>query len=383
MNPEIEKLYHSELDLKGFGKMLKDPSYCYKFYWLEAVTGLIVKEKTDASFEEVITEMIVNAWYSVTEYHIHLSGMQYGCSEPRDNLERSVIRLQQLTHYISDTDDELIRQAVKEHKDDRVLKKCMTALTDMVPFRALSGFTSQSMDMSKGRAFEYLNSLHDSGHLLPYTFSEEKGLKRKVYFTPAWCEMIRDHAVSILGWIEDEKVRWLQNCNPDMPGLIYKLNRNRSAARKLTHVRHLWDGVMERTEVRDVFTGRVLNDEYDVDHFIPWSFVMNDELWNLSPMDASLNSSKSNRLPKWDTFFSSFADSQYTMYRLSETDEEIHRLFTKCSQDNLHSLWAVQELYRPSREKDEFVNILEKNMKPVYEAARRQGYDIWNTENMR
>ncbi|MFR9100682.1 MAG: hypothetical protein ACLVI9_14025 [Anaerostipes hadrus] len=25
---------------------------------------------------------------------------------------------------------------------------------------------------------------------------------------------------------------------------------------------------------------------------------MNDELWNLMPMDASLNSSKSNRLPK-------------------------------------------------------------------------------------
>ena len=34
---------------------------------------------------------------------------------------------------------------------------------------------------------------------------------------------------------------------------------------------------------------------------------MNDELWNLMPMDASLNSSKSNRLPKWNPFFQNFA----------------------------------------------------------------------------
>ncbi|MFR7631082.1 MAG: HNH endonuclease signature motif containing protein [Lachnospira eligens] len=29
-----------------------------------------------------------------------------------------------------------------------------------------------------------------------------------------------------------------------------------------------------------------------MDHFIPWSFVMNDELWNLMPMDSSLFSKK-------------------------------------------------------------------------------------------
>lgn len=48
---------------------------------------------------------------------------------------------------------------------------------------------------------------------------------------------------------------------------------------------------------------------------IRWEMiVMNDELWNLMPMDSSLNSSKSNRLPKWDPFFSRFADNQYVMY---------------------------------------------------------------------
>ena len=38
-------------------------------------------------------------------------------------------------------------------------------------------------------------------------------------------------------------------------------------------------------EIRDVFTGQQVKEkQYDVDHFIPWSFVMNDELWNLMPV---------------------------------------------------------------------------------------------------
>ena len=45
--------------------------------------------------------------------------------------------------------------------------------------------------------------------------------------------------------------------------------------------------------------------------------------------------------------------------------------------DNLHSIWANQELYRKGNSDTEFYGILEKNMRPVYDSARRQGYDVW------
>ena len=109
-----------------------------------------------------------------------------------------------------------------------------------------------------------------------------------------------------------------------------------------------------------------------------WSFVMNDELWNLMPMDSSLNSSKSNKLPKWDPFFLVFAENQYSMYTLIHEREALHKRFEACYKDNLHSIWAGQELYRPGNTKEEFYNILQKNMQPVYDSARRQGYEIWN-----
>lgn len=88
-----------------------------------------------------------------------------------------------------------------------------------------------------------------------------------------------------------------------------------------------------------MFTGNPIDaNKYDVDHFIPWSFVMNDELWNLMPMDSSLNSSKSNKLPRWNPYFSTFAGNQYNMYCLIYEKDEIHRLFEACYRDNLHSI---------------------------------------------
>ena len=39
-NLTIKGKYHNTLDIQGFSQMLKDPSYCYKFYWLEAIVAI-------------------------------------------------------------------------------------------------------------------------------------------------------------------------------------------------------------------------------------------------------------------------------------------------------------------------------------------------------
>ena len=72
----IDGKYYNTLDIEGFSHMMKDPSYCYKFYWLEAIVQLIAVGVQETTFDAVINEMICNAWYSVREFHIHLSGIQ-------------------------------------------------------------------------------------------------------------------------------------------------------------------------------------------------------------------------------------------------------------------------------------------------------------------
>ena len=374
--------YANTLDMEGFSLMMKDPSYCYKFYWLEAIVQLVSRGITETTFDEIINEMICNAWYSVREFHVHLSGLPAD-GVIRDALERAVLRLTELSSVPANASKEEIRNAISEFNRDAQLKSAKEQLTNMVPYRALAGFFAKSGTVavweSTKRMVAYIEMINREVATLPYTLGISSKLKREVHLNPVWVQMIQDNTVSILGWIQYEKVRWLQNNNPEVPGLVYKLAPMDEKMRKLGNVRKLWEGILELAEVRDVFTDEpVVAKKDDVDHFIPWSFVMNDELWNLSPMDSSLNGQKSNKLPKWEPFFERFAKNQHLMYEYIHELPGIHKLFEACYRDNLHSIWAGQELYRAGNSKEEFYGILQKNMRPVYDSARRQGYEVWN-----
>jgi hypothetical protein len=375
----IEGDYYNHLDIEGFSLMMKNPSYCYKFYWLEAIVHLISEGVTETTFDEIINEMIADAWYSVLEFHIHLSGIVLG--EVKDGLERAVQKLSDISELPPNASKLEIKNAIKQHDAELVKEK--EQLTNMVPYRALAGFFDkfdESADWESTRRMVAYIERVNKVNLLPYTLGTGSKLKKEVYFNPDWVRMIQDNTVSILGWIQFEKVKWLQNNNPEVPGLVYKLAPMDEKMRKLNAVRKLWDAVLDLKQITDVFTNETIDPKkYDVDHFIPWSFVMNDELWNLMPMDSSLNSSKSNKLPAWDPFFKSFSQNQYRLYALIHDDNypTMHRRFEACYKDNLHSIWANQELYRPGNTSEEFGNILEKNMRPVYDSARRQGYEMW------
>ncbi len=375
----IDWKYYNSLDIEGFSQMMKDPSYCYKFYWLEAIVCLISENVLETTLDEIIDEMIANAWYSVREFHIHLSGMQSD-GNVRDGLERAILYLSELSQLSAHASKVEIKNEIRKYNTE--LKQYKEQLTHMVPYRALSGFFRKNTEAADWKSIvrltAYIQYVDQSITPLPYTFGNGSKLKKEVYFHPSWVRMIQDHTVSILGWIQYEKVKWLQNNNPEVPGLIYKLAPMDEKMRKLNKVRKLWEGILAFREIRDVFTDALVPPkEYDVDHFIPWSFVMNDELWNLMPMDSSLNSAKSNKLPKWEPFFDRFAVNQYILYESIHQNEKICGLFHDCYKDNLHSIWAGRELYRRGNAREEFYHILLKNMRPVYDSARRQGYEIW------
>ena len=57
----IDASYYNTLDIGSFALMLKDPSYCYKFYWLEAIVRLICAGVRETTFNDIIDEMICSA----------------------------------------------------------------------------------------------------------------------------------------------------------------------------------------------------------------------------------------------------------------------------------------------------------------------------------
>lgn len=382
---QIHGTYQNDLYLEGFAQMMKDPSYCYKFYWLEAIVILISEGKTEATFSEIIDEMIARAWYTVEEYYVHLSGIGAD-GEIRDGLERAVSKLKAITNLPGNASRAQVKAELIKHADE--LRSEKMQLTHMVPYRALAGFFEKDLKAddwnSTVRVMEYAREMNKR-KILPYIFTQGTGLQRKVAFNNLWIRMIQDNTVTILGWVQYEKLKWLQKNNPDVRSIVHKLESidDNKKIRKLSQVHKLWDAVLDLGPIKDVFTDKQITRDfdYDVDHFIPWSFMMNDELWNLMPMDGNLNSTKNNLLPKWDPFFKRFANNQYRLYELIYEKEQIHKLFNECEKDNLHSLWAIRELYRPGHNENEFITILDTNMTAEYKSARLQGYSIWDYDN--
>ena len=50
----IDGKYYNALDIEAFSLMMKDPSYCYKFYWLETIVQLISEDISEV--RDVFTE---------------------------------------------------------------------------------------------------------------------------------------------------------------------------------------------------------------------------------------------------------------------------------------------------------------------------------------
>lgn len=315
-------------------------------------------------------------------YHLHLGPTIRGKSE---NFLEHAIR-------ILETDPVLPRPCSKQdlldaiRRNSRELRIDKNGLAINVPYRLLSSFLNELAGTSRlwyqrRQMIQYLlqvNEKNDSP--LPYIIIDGPGLEKKVRLNPHWRQLIFDNYPVIRSWIQLKKVCFLQDSNPGVPGIIYKLAEHEAGARKLNNARQLWKTVAEISNrpVRDIYTDRLLaGNQFDLDHFIPWSYITNDELWNLTPMYARLNSSKSNKLPEWESYFSSLAANQYFLYEMIFSREMVRRQFEKCRRDNLNAIWAAETLYVEGNNEERFRNILEHNMKPLYESARLQGYELW------
>lgn len=370
--------YKNDLNIDSFIHMLDDTTECYKFYWLDALLKLFSLGKTEIVFDDLINQMIADAWYSVVEYHLHL-GPKNASGKIMNSLERAVIKLSQLTNIPNDADRDTIILAVKEN--DRELHGEKDQLTKNVPYRMLSPFMHEVKGNDriwdqKKRLIAYIEQLNKK-ECIPYQITNGAGLKKRVVINEEWQDFFMDNFVTISGWIEVKKVRYLQGRNPGVPGIIYKLVPENNKQRKLRYVRNLWNTIIETKPVYDIYSEKLLGlNDFDIDHFVPWSFVANDELWNLLPMDSSLNSSKSNNLPQWK-YFELFAKNQYMMYESAKSSEKIMDKFKKCQRDNLVMQWSMEELYIAENDREAFIKVLEEKLHPVYDSARIQGYEIW------
>lgn len=363
--------YSSDLQTEYLSRLFDNKSECYKLFWFQALLGKITEDKDVITYEELVNEMIADSWYMVTEYHLNLG--------PKDNLEAAVKYLSQLSGIKSSEKKDKILDFLARCQDKEFLR-LKKVLIDNVPYRLQAPFLpdikGREWDCSKEELAQKINR----EKRLLYYFDKIQGLQTTVRINTEWKNYFIRNQEILRGWIQYNMITYLQKRNPSVPGISDKLYPPQM--RNLDKVKKFWKMRLEICPVNDIYGNiNITKDNISIDHFVPWSYVAHDEMWNLHPTTSNINSSKNNSLPAWDKYFPLLSQQEYESYQLIGKYDRLHDEFEKCAKAHLNSDDVRFRLYRDGQSLEEFQNELSSIIYPVYCSAKNCGFEEWVYQN--
>ena len=331
----------------------------YKFYWFIGILDLLVKEgKTRMDVWDIMIEMVAGAWYPVCYFHL-----SFGQSE---SLSDAIMLLQKARHIPVSISPRELTGWLHDNLDDPFVTDTLCFLMNNVPYRFLSPWINEKNDKEMMRRSQSL----ENDCLYRLTRDERT---MWVDLNAKWLDYLRSNYYVLRDYAYWNLTLFLQVRNPNVPNIPYKLIKP-EARNALSRQRHYWDFVISHApDMRCIYTGRPLTvGPYDLDHFIPWSFVTHDLVWNLIPADPGVNSSKSNRLPSLDIFLPRLAAMQQHAVRIS-----LREGYTKNILEDYLSLGcSLQEL--ADMDSGRLLECFRRICQPLVQIARNTGFAMWD-----
>ena len=238
--------------------------------------------------------MISNAWYTVNYFHVSFG--------KQDKLQRAIELVKDFESLTVDAARDIIFKRLSATNNAMSLRE-LRYFDNQVPHWFLSPWFPK-MDKTE----IYYASQYFENQCL-YSLKEEN-----IVINANWITYLLANAKLLKDFCYWNLALFLQAKNPNVPGIPGKLVKP-AIRNSLTNQRiNYWDIVLrELGSIECIYTGKRLTPgDYAVEHFIPYSFVTHDLIWNLIPADMSFNSSKSDKLPSLNRYFNPFFAIQKT-----------------------------------------------------------------------
>ena len=324
----------------------------YKYYWFVAMLDILVKErKTRMSFWEIIAGMVSESWYP-----IHYFKLSFGKS---DSLFEKSMEIQNVFQISIESDKEKTKRYLLENLNDT--KKYLKVFSLNVPYRFLSPWIRYTCDedvVKKSQNFE--------NQCLYAIIGDE------IVVNEIWIDYLTENYTILRDFAFWNLTQFIQKRNPNVPDVSSKLIKPIQRD-SLTKQHKFWDTYIEIVgSMNCIYTGKqILARQYDLDHFVPWSFVSHNLLWNLVPADSSINSSKSNNLPPLEMYLKPFANVQQkalkTLYAKNPSNSIL--------EDYLMVYDSISDLTELSE--SDFYNVFRKTFSPMVQIAENMGFKVW------
>ncbi|MBS5926546.1 MAG: HNH endonuclease [Clostridium sp.] len=365
----VDVPYSREVDYITFSRVLKDDRVVasYKMYWLLAILDEVQEGNIEIEFRKLITRMIAYAWYPISKFRLYFGAC--------DSLGKVV-------NYISDTYNlkpninkgELIDFIY--NSNDKELNKMIKNLTYNVPHKFLSPFYDGIAKEPPLKTVMILSKEHKRWIYEIYRNSDEENCIR---IREGWDDYLKYNYKIIQGWVYYKLVCFLQKRNPNVPGIAMKLEAPQN--RNLTTQTKIWTSIIERKNIIDLYTGLPFTKEnykehgnLSMDHFIPWSFVLHDQLWNLVPTFKNINSQKSDNLFNYEDYIEGLAQLQYDAFCFVVDENKKDEI------EEYRGILRVPDAvaFKGKGSYEEFFKRYKDGICPIYNIADNQGFKVVN-----
>jgi hypothetical protein len=330
------------------GQVFNDTTNSYKLVWFRAILSLTqVAGKEVLTFIDLLTEMVVAAWPPVCLYRLSL-GRQ-------DKLQELVLEIQEMSGLPSSASPQDIRKVISTNT---ALKTKLEYFRRYVPTRFLAPWFVQELrgerdDDARTRKTMVLAHESQTSPVSSLYYFAGDGIK----LNESWRNFLLDNLGVILDFTEHNFALYLQARNPNVPGVVNKLAA--PTTRKLTGARDFWRAVRAAFErenkiafFHDIYSGRSLDAEFSIDHFLPWSFVVHDLIWNLAPVEPTTNSSKNDDLPDIEIYLPRLAKIHFNAIQATNNRPKLLEDYTDCFKQDVAGLTALDEQGLAARFRD-------------------------------
>jgi hypothetical protein len=283
------------LDIGALSRMFGTFTNSYKFLFFQSILTSLKKEglpdsEITLSLRSLAIEIAVLAWYPKSYFHL-----EFG---PQDQLGKVLENISpEKANSVSNGElQNHLRQEISHQHDELGLSRI---LLRYVPFALLKSFFEEETRKLEGTRYERAIvklSCDSQRQSIPlYRFRD--GDNTSITIPKEWARYLATHFTIIEGWAKFEWAKFLQKRNPNVPAILEKLAPP-GLRRNLRTQTAFWNNIAERKSLKCIYSGNaIIPGNFDLDHFIPWSYVGHDELWNLIPVHRAANRSKGNRLP--------------------------------------------------------------------------------------
>ncbi len=302
----------SELDISRLARVFADRTNSYKFYWLLSILDdLKEKNQSIISLNDIALRMVAGVWYPLDYFKLSF-GNQDGFKPISDFVSK------RMTVDHSKNSSTLFEQLKAKLiiEDLATVSKMVDARLRYVPYRFLRPFLDEEItvedksDNVKKAVIQVSNNLFAvEPNRVMYRFSHGS-----IELNTVWKEYLQKHQAILRGYTYWHLLKFLQKNNPTVVGLPDKLFKRSDRDFKLAEP--FWKSYLQaHPELTCIYSGQLITKQnISLDHFLPWSYVVHDQLWNLIPTPKSVNSAKNNALPLETLYFEKYAQLQFDAF---------------------------------------------------------------------